>query len=512
VANSVSEKFNSLMPAVLDRTDEIYRAWVGDEDTDEGALTNEFKTVTDFINYYTRTQRVDESETNLLEFIVKIFSGLHRNYSEPDDYLRLRYKALVERKRTTHWNGKISIKKVFTYFFEEKNIYLIEQYPVNNLIVNGEFENLEGWTYNQADTEFRIIYSWSFEGGTAILINPSKENPTGYMEQQIAAASAGVYELLFFYSSPKGKNGDVLFSIRDGSGKYWNGTAWVSGEYLFHEIHNDIPGYYKAVQKTVKIPSITNITIRFKNKNGTGVLVDSVRFGKVVDPAIRLYITADPELFYNYEIKFDKKYIYNGFREYYIQTDMESILKMIHPAGVYAEMSILSSRLSIPWDRITIDWSAIIKLNWHVIHDSTRAYNSGSITFRNLYFDNTLKFNEAYNFDSKEIIRNVGPNDLTYREALSSHTRKYKYNKIIRPTRQLYFNGHIGFNSKYKYSGLTMGASVSFVTMNVKKQVMNQGTAQAVFDSLWNFGGGINFGGQYTTYQPGFEIYPVREV
>jgi hypothetical protein len=308
VANSVSEKFNSLMPAVLDRTDEIYRAWVGDEDTDEGALTNEFKTVTDFINYYTRTQRVDEAETNLLEFIVKIFSGLHRNYSEPDDYLRLRYKALVERKRTTHWNGKISIKKVFTYFFDEKNIYMIEQYPVNNLIVNGEFENLEGWTYNQADTEFRIIYSWSFEGGTAILINPSKKNSAGYMEQQIAAASAGVYELLFFYSSPKGKNGDVLFSIRDGSGKYWNGTAWVSGEYLFHEIHNDIPGYYKAVQKTVKIPAITNITIRFKNKNGNGVLVDSVRFGKVVDPAIRLYITADPELFYNYEIKFDKKF------------------------------------------------------------------------------------------------------------------------------------------------------------------------------------------------------------
>jgi hypothetical protein len=512
LANSVSEKLNALMPAALDRTDEIYRAWVGDEDTDEGALTNEFKTVTEFINYYTRTQRVDEAETNLLEFIVKIFSGLRRNYSEPDDYLRLRYKALVERKKTTQWNGKISIKKVFTYFFNEKNIYFVERYPAFNLINNGDFENLDGWNYNQADTEFRIIYSWSFEGGTAILINPSKANPAGYMEQQIAACPAGVYEFIFFYSSPKGKNGDVNYSIRDGAGKYWNGIAWVSGEYLFYENHNDLSGYYKLVQKTVRLPATTNITIRFKNKNGNGVLLDSVRFGKVIDPAIKIYITADPELFYNFEIKFDKRYIYNGFKQYYIQTDMESILDMIHPAGVHSEMSVLSSRLNLPWDRATIDWSAVITLKWHVIHDSTRAYNSGSITFQNLYFDATLNFDETYNFDSMKIIRNIGPNDLTYKEALSSHSRKFNYKKTVKTTRQLFFDGRIGFNSKYNYSGLTAGVSVGLVTMNVKKQVMNQGTAYAVFDSLWNFDGGIKFDGKYTTYQPGIEVYPVREV
>jgi hypothetical protein len=87
------------MPSILDKSDDIYRVWIGDEDTDEGALTNEIKTVTDFINYYTRTQRVDEAETSLLEFVVRIFSELRRNYSEPDDYLRMRYKALIERKK-----------------------------------------------------------------------------------------------------------------------------------------------------------------------------------------------------------------------------------------------------------------------------------------------------------------------------------------------------------------------------------------------------------------------------
>jgi hypothetical protein len=260
------------------------------------------------------------------------------------------------------------------------------------------------------------------------------------------------------------------------------------------------------------LPAATNISIRFKNKNGNGVLIDSVRFGRVIDPAIRIYITADPELFYNFEVKFDKKHIYNGFKQYYIQTDMESILDMIHPAGVHAEMSILSNRLNLPWDRVTIDWNALITLKWHIIHDSTKAYNSGSITFQNLYFDNSLNFDESYNFDSKKIIRNTGPNDLIYKETLSNHSRKFKYDKTVKPTRQLFFDGRIGFNSKYNYSGLTAGASVSLVAMNVRKQAMNQGMAYAIFDSLWNFDNGIKFDGRYTTYQPGIEIYPVREV
>lgn len=388
----------------------------------------------------------------------------------------------------------------------------MERYPAFNLIKNGEFENFEGWVYNQNDTEFRIIYSWSFEGGTAILINPKKENPTGYMEQQIDSVVTGVYEFIFFYSSKKGKKGDVLFSIRDDAEKYWNETTWVIGEYYFNETHNDLPGYYKLVQKTVIVPSVSNITIRFKNKNGNGVLIDGIRFGNVVDPAIRLYITVDPELFYNNEIRYDKKFIYNGFKQYYIKTDMESILEMIHPAGVHVEMTVLNSRLNLPWDRMTIDWSAMIKPRWHVLYDGTKKYNHGSITFLDLYYDGSFNFDKTYTFGSKKIIRTLGPNDLTYKEVLSSYKRKYSYNKIIESTRRLYFNGHIGFNSRYNFSGITVSSSIGLITMIAMKEVFNQKTAKAKFNNQFNFDGSIKFDGMYTTYEPGIEIYPLKEV
>jgi hypothetical protein len=124
------------------------------------------------------------------------------------------------------------------------------------------------------------VYSWSFEGGAAVLINPSKANPAGYIEQRVAGVSGGIYESLFFYSSPKGKKGDVWFTIRNDQGNYWNGSAWAQAEYTFLETHNDTPGYYKAVQKMISVPSATAVTFRFKNQNRGGVLLDGVRFGK----------------------------------------------------------------------------------------------------------------------------------------------------------------------------------------------------------------------------------------
>jgi hypothetical protein len=500
------------MPTVLDKTDPVYKAMFADDDTDTGALTNELNDLSSFIDYYTRTQSVDNAETDLLKYIASTFAGLIRNYGEPDSYLRLRYKALIERKKTSLWNGKTSIKSVFSYFYGERNVYLIERYPVFNLIKNGEFDSLGSWVINNSDTEFRLIYSWSFEGGIAVLINPSRANSVGYIEQCITSLSSGIYELLFFYSSPKGKKGDVQFTIKNKQGNYWNGSAWVSTEYPFLETHNDVPGYYKIVQKTINVPSTTDITIRFKNKNGNGALIDSVRFGKTTDPAIRIYIISEPELFFNGEIFFDKKYLFTGFKSYYIQTDVESILEMIHPAGVHMEISTISNRLNMPWDRITIKWESTYKLNWHIIFDATRNFNNGSIAMQDIFYDGSFLFGGEYNFDSKQIVRSVKPTDLTFKDVSSNHYRKYKYNKKIKLTNQLYFDERIGFDFRYNFSGKTEGARVGLTVMTVTRHVINQVTAIAKFDNMWKFDGSLKFDGMYTAYQPGTETYPVEEI
>jgi len=512
MGKKASEKINSLMPAALDKDDEFYKAFIADADNDSGALTNEVKDAIEFINYYTRTQKVDNAHTSLLEYIVFIFAGLFRRYDEPDSYLRKRYKALIERKGHLLWNGKKSIKSVFSYFFPEKDINLIERYPVNNLIRNGDFESFESWIFNEADTEFRLIYSRSFEGGSAMYINPQGTNSTGYMEQQIPSVSSGLYEFLFFFSSPKKGIGDVQFSIRNGSEKYWNGTSWVSTVYNFYEKANiDTSGYYKPIQKTVTVSATSSITVRFKNVNGNGVLIDSVRFGKISEPTFRVYITAEPELFFDGTVYADKKYNFSGFKQYYIQSDMDEILQIIKPAGVYAEMTMLSSRLNIPWDRVLLNWETVIKTYWHLLFDGTQNFNHGGYYYVNLYFDGSLNANSEYLFDGIKMIRETRSNDLLAGQPLYFHNRKYTRNSRLRLERQLYFDGRIGANGKFNFTGEVIGIKVGYTVCQITKRITKELIGQSIFDGLWTFNGDLKSDGKFKYYQSDTEIYLVSE-
>jgi hypothetical protein len=514
MSKTVSKTLNDLMPSSFDKYDSVYMAMIGNEDTDSGALTNEIKDITQFIDYYTRIQSVNEAETILLEYIISIFAGITRNYSEDDDYLRLRYKALVERKKSINWNSKKSIKGVFSYFLPEKDIYLIERYPVTNLVVNGEFETLDSWNYYRPDTEFKLIYSRSFSGGSSMYINPSKANSIGYMEQQIPSVPAGLYELVFFFSSPKKGIGDVQYSVIDGAGRYWNGSAWVSNEYLFYHIVDiDKAGYYKDIQRTIPIATTTNIIIRFKNNNGNGVLIDNVRFGKVSEPAFAIFIVMEPELFCDGSVKADKMYNASGFKRYYIVTDMNDILQAIKPAGVYGEMNILSSRLNIPWDRIMITWEpVIIKVKWHVVADGSHNANNGGIYYVNLYADGSVTANGAYNADGKKMIRYVSPGDLLASEELYKHIKLYKRRIHHQLTKQLFCDGRIGANGKFNGSGITVGVGIGYSCMKVTKKVTIAKQGIAICDNTFTGNGQIKGDGVYTYYQSGIESYYVKEV
>ena len=380
-------------------------------------------------------------------------------------------------------------------------------------MVNGDFDSLESWSYHTSDSEFKLIYSRSFENGAAMYINPNKANSTGYMEQQIPAVPQGLYELLFFFSSSKKGIGDVQFSVRDGAGRYWNGSSWISGEYLFYDIADvDTAGYYKSVQKTITLTTVTNITIKFKNKNGNGVLIDSVRFGKIGDPAFRLYILVEPELFFDGSIKADKKYNFSGFGAYYKETNMTEILQKIKPAGVYAEISLMASRLNIPWDRVLLHWETTIKTKWHVLFDGSWNFNNGTVSFINLYFDGSIIANSTYHFGEQKIVLSTKPTDLLFGDPLYYHTRKYTYKRTIQLERQLYFDGTIGANGKFTFSGQIIGAKVGYSAVKVTKRVMRTLTGQAYFDGLWSANGELQFDGRFTYYQTGTETYFVKEV
>jgi hypothetical protein len=358
-----------------------------------------------------------------------------------------------------------------------------------------------------------LIYSRSFEGGSAMYINPSRENSTAYMEQQIPSVSAGLYEFVFFFSSPKKGIGDIQYSIRNGAGSYWNGSAWANGEHLFYEKADvDTAGYYKPVQRTVNIPSVTNITIRFKNKNGNGVLIDSARFGKISEPTFRIYVTHEPELFLDGTWKLDKKYNLSGFKNYYIEDDMDEILRRIKPAGVYAEITVLASQLNIPWDRVLLTWQSTIKTRWHRLLDGTWNLNNGSVSFVNRYLDGSWALNEDHLLDGKTMVRNTMPGDILIGEPVYFHTRTYKRRSSIQTSRKIYLDGRIGLNGKFNLSGEIIGMKVGFSACKVTKRVNRKLIGQAYLDGTWALNDDINLDGKYTYYQTGTESYFVKEV
>jgi hypothetical protein len=85
------------MPSIFDTNSNAYKLLISDSENNGGAIARALTELMEFRDYYTKTISVDDASDILLDKIVSRFSGLMRNYAEPDDYFRLRYKALVNR-------------------------------------------------------------------------------------------------------------------------------------------------------------------------------------------------------------------------------------------------------------------------------------------------------------------------------------------------------------------------------------------------------------------------------
>jgi len=501
---TVSRAINGFMPSAFNKDDEVYKALVADEDSDSGGMTNSIKDVFDFIDYYSKTSRVDDADSVLLESIISIFSSIQRHYSEPDDYLRTRYKSRIERNGNTSWNSCKVIFDVFSYFFDRDHIYLVQNYPVDNLVQNGNFDKLDGWTLSTPDTEFRIIYSKSFESGSALFINPAVANSTGYIEQKLSECSDGLYSFLFFFSSTKKGAGDVEFEIRDRYGKYWNADSgvWTTARYAYLKTVDDTTaGFYKKIQFLVRLPSSTDVYIRFRNKNGNGVLVDGVRFGKVNYPAIKVYIAASPEVFHDGSIKYTNTYNHNGFFKYYIASDLETILSSIRPAGVYSELSLLASRLNIPWDRVTISWSSKLDANTSQKHDSTIKFNYGSVVFRSIGHDGSIQHDGQYLFNGLRMERIVPKNAKLYGLQNSRNTVAISKTYREQLVRNFFHDERIMHNSRFNHSGVYRGIEIGVDRARVTKNLVMTKTGAAAYDGVQAHNGAILHDGVYSFYQ-----------
>lgn len=491
MSESIQKKLDSLMPAIFDTESEGYKLLISDGESG-GAIASELGELGAFREYYSRTTDVDDASDILLDKIVELFSGLTRFYSEPDDYFRLRYKSLIERHGYDNWTTSEALRKSYSYFFNEKNIFIVEVHPTTNLVANGSFDTLDGWAIS-GNAEAKIIYSKSFENASALQIIPTTAQDKGTIKQNISC-QAGWYSLVFFFSSTKKGLGALEVTIQNVSnGKYWNpGTKlWQTSKKTTQYLVDDpTPGAYTLEQLFMPVETGT-IALSFSSISSAGFLLDAVAFGPVEYPNVRALLVTDPEVFYDGKVKHDNTLSHNGFYHYYILEGLEDIMENTKAAGVKGETFLLSERLNLPWDRVTIRISSIIDATNPLKHDGTWAFNNsrtyGIPDSRDRYitivsemqtlYNNSKLHNASILHDGKYTITEV------YYEGHYGWIRDYsrKFRELI--CQDICHNEKVQYNGNFNHSGKNYGVAIGIDRVKLNKYVTVASKAQAVYDA-----------------------------
>ena len=333
----------------INKHDPVIQAVLSDFDG-HGATANELTDLVAFIDYYTRTDDMEDHEGESLEMIVKQFTKLRRYLEESDSVLLRRMRALTERGGDTVFGTATDIEHVFETYFGSFNAYVCENTAKENIMQNGDFEedgdwSLAGGAAYTADARFsgkRGLYFSGASGASCF--------------QTIADLSAGVYTLHFFL---KGTCGLI---IKDAGGRYFNADE----KRLWHDEVN--PWQTEAVTNWfnhddwlnafcfIALPAKTaHVTITFVSVTGKEAGIDYARlFLKPLNPSYTVVIqyegyaimdktlhlgiaaaTPIPDVNYAHESYFDHAYIV-GRKGAFQSVVYKSVLDMVRPRGIEA--------------------------------------------------------------------------------------------------------------------------------------------------------------------------------
>lgn len=499
--STIQDKLNGLMPSIFDTNSNAYKLLISDSDNDGGAIAQALAELMEFRDYYTKTISVDDASDILLDKIVTRFSGLMRNYAEPDDYFRLRYKALVDRHGYGPRATSVALRKSYSYFFDDDNIFIIENYPTSNIILNGSFDTLDDWIVS-GNADANIIYSKSFENGSALQLIPANSLGQGTIYQDVVASTV-FHSLVFFFSSTKRGVGALGLSIKNlSNGKYWDPTArvWTTTAKVINYSVDDITaGKYTMEQLFLPVDAGT-IRISFSTVSAAGFLLDAVAFGPIEYPNIRAVLVADPEVFHNSSVKYDNTISHNGFYKYYILWGLDEIMNKTRAAGVKGTTHLLSDRLNIPWDRTVKQISSTFDIT-PIKHDSQQKYNSAIIAVAVLQavydgarlHDGTLMFDGKY----ETITRELAPSGYTYgyRDLRTKHIYKKRVEQSVA---DILHNSKVQYNSNITHSEQHYGASVGMHRIKISKYMNETILLWAAHDGARLHDGTLLFDGAYT--------------
>jgi hypothetical protein len=380
---SVIEDLNWVMPTSLDKTTDEYIAIFGNEaftpispieessDFQCGGVANELEYVKGFIDYITRTNDLDDFQGTYLEKIIYWFTGLTRWFQETDASFIHRFKALVERGGNLSWITTWMLRDVFEYFFEQ-DIYVIENYVLDELILDGSFETdpATNWPISTTGgSAIAFVAHDMFYGMQCAEFAVDTIGSDCYMQQTVLAVPLGNYVFSFATKDDRAITGDLFKVIlqRSSDSYYYNFTTmtWQAGA-TYKTIIQNASTKYEFQQSFIVVDAGTagdDLTFTFENIGGTSMAykfyIDKVSFGTMLDyPSVKLVLIdenlaggfmsgwsggADPvsgSMDYTQASYYEQSYI-SGFGGEGILPYFQLMLSIIHPAGVSSLIEVL---------------------------------------------------------------------------------------------------------------------------------------------------------------------------
>jgi hypothetical protein len=378
---SVIENINAAMPSQLNKTSEEYLAIFGDEnftpsdpieessDYNCGAIANELEYSLGYTDFITRFTTIDVLYGEYLETIVAAFTGLVRTAGETDESLINRFESLIIRKENSSWMTTWMIKDVFSYFFDESIIYVIENYVTDNFIDDESFE-LSGWSKTQSgSTVVDFVGNDQFDFGNCAESQIDSSGSSGTIYQTMGTTVPVANYMLSFFLKDDGllTLQDEIVKVylqRNSDSFYYNfeDKVWQAGS-AFWTVNKTTAGEYEIRQALVKMPVEDDITITFENYGGSSEAhtfwIDHVEFGTKVnygrvkvmllnigDSAEFLSVwegTGDPIPGLDYDIAsyFGQAFI-SGFGGLGTLLYYQNLLNIIKTSGVEATVEVVS--------------------------------------------------------------------------------------------------------------------------------------------------------------------------
>lgn len=225
---NIGEKLSNNFPNSINKGAPIFSAMIANSNK-TGAIETALNDANKYATEYRNSKNIYSQSDSLLDKTASFFTFLERYSDESDSNFKKRLKTIFYRNGLKTWGNVFDVKSMFTIYFPNADIYLIENtgdIDTENYIQDFDFED-------QNEDEV-----WSLQN---CVLNHSARFSRGYgcelksnskLSQEIEIES-GTYYLHFF------SKGKCSIQIKNSAGKYWKPNLefdpdedeWTVGEW-----------------------------------------------------------------------------------------------------------------------------------------------------------------------------------------------------------------------------------------------------------------------------------------